>query len=1058
MPGFYSTIAEISTFSPNINLLRAKDPCLEVDEFIVLGGDDHMYGALEPVGRIPIIKACIDTLPVSSVSLPSVEQWSRLFVQAVAEIWYVEIAWLKFSQTLPTERIGKAADLKRVFVQKFQPGRKAILNASRKATKHFFEPMYQEAGITARLVEIRRTFKDIRKVFEAKAPDTPQQASFIPGTRRPLLRQRNIPLRHASSTQPESFATQPFATQFFPDDLKYIKSETNTGGGSDLEPEIRKFKLEPLDEEAITAFSEIIRSLYEEARDGYLYEKDVTAIRDHILDFYATRMLSTLRIERATDKVSRHPHAKRIIQPMDLLTKKPSRAQLESPQDSTPAPLKEPSPQEPTMTPSRARPMISRENLVARLARLSNSNLKSGTSKKSSRRMSEVAPVAQDITPTPKESRRTISTNSSREFSLPPPPPSAPSYTKTTNREQPSKIKTEVVEPPKRKSPPPVKTKKKKQERPPSPIALEKVPERPRPIQNHAVPREKQKTQPPVQTPRTPPPQVKVKKPASPRIKMEEVEMDLVQDLPMVQPEPEPLQVEAAAPEPSLNAEPGTADVAIENIDATTQFIESEDLLTRINKMLNLIRQEQEYDKMLPDRAVVPQEQAEMLSKISALWPPPKMELQKHLHKQPKLGMKGMPPRTLEYPRDFEPYHSTIETWSTESTQNNAQQHQPANKSTRRPENGNSTTTINQPEQHVFTLTNQPAPEEEEEAEIEWEATPKSQLKDPKKFTRMQEENEGEQSEDDSDAESYLNDQPPPASSAEQYAVPAKLIEAQREHQREIAQVANPSSVALAKSSPPRAQIPGYRMLSSPPPTSTPNTPRNSRMVRVAGCPGTVATRSPVSSAARVPVVPTDPPSDNMGNEEEAQNQQEEEGYDDDSESEEEEPEARKEIEVQVPQTQTTTSGTMNSTEFETATENQSGQIHEGEKEAEERSPQRIISSSQLERPVTPPTISPGASKRKADELESSPVKAGSLASPRIFRNTKVVKVDEGLMMRNFKFLGKHLDAVVASSKAGVRKALRISEDDLDSSNAESSKEKRKREWEAEMEAHFRDD
>ncbi|KAK6538711.1 hypothetical protein TWF694_010286 [Orbilia ellipsospora] len=1004
VPGFYSTVAEISTLLHNINLPRAKDPCLEVDEFTVLGGDDHMYGDLEPVGRIPAIKACVDALPVSPVSIPSVEQWSRLFVQVIAEIWYMEIAWLKFSQTLSAERIGNGADLKTAFTQNFQPSRRAVLNATRKVTKLVFEPMYQEAGIAARLFEVRQTFKDIRKLFDVKSPDPPQKIPLIPGTRRPLPRRRNIPPRNASPSQGDVFTTQTFQTQFFPVDSKVSRSSTNTDSGPELELTIRNFKLEPLDENAIAAFSGIIRSLYEEARDGHLREKGVTAIHDHILDFYAARALSTLQIERTTHKAPQHSHTKKIIRSTELPTKKPSHAQLEKSQDIKSTPPNEPSGEEPTMTHSGVRPMISRENLIARLARLSNSNLKSGTSKKSSKLKSGVTSIAQDINSTPGEPRKPSPTNSSRGSSLPAPPhpPHAPSFTKASNREAPGSIKAEVVDTPKQEPLPSVKTKKKKQERLSSPISSEIVLEPLRPTQNHAVPRGKQKSQPSMRTPQTPPPKVKVKKVTSPKIKIEEVEMDLAQDNPVERPEPEPMQVEQPAPAPSPSIEPEIGDLTVENIDFTTQSLEPEDLLTCITNTLNLIRQEQEYDKILPDRAVVPQDQAEMLSKNSALWPPPKMELQKHLHKQPKLGLK---------------------------------------------ENENTTTAANPPEQHVFTLTNQPVPEEEEEAEIEWEATPKSQLKDPK-VNMIQEEGQGQESDNDSDAESYLNDQPPPASSAEQHAVPAELLLAQKEHQNFMAQTKGSSGPAMPKSSPPRAHIPGYRMPSSPAPTSTPNTPMGSRKALGASNQLPGAARSPSPTTARVLAIVDDSPGEAEEEEEEEEEEEAQNKDDDyDDETEEEEPEGQMESIVQVLQTQTTTHEPENSTQFETATENQSGQTRE-EEEMEERSPQRVISSSQLDRPVTPPTISPGGSKRKAEEMESSPVKAGSLASPRIIRNTKVVKVDESLAMRNFRFLGKQFNAAVASSKAGVRRALKISEDELNQSDLESLEEKRRRERE----------
>ncbi|KAF3909318.1 hypothetical protein ABW20_dc0109647 [Dactylellina cionopaga] len=348
------------------------------------------------------------------------------------------------------------------------------------------------------------------------------------------------------------------------------------------------------------------------------------------------------------------------------------------------------------------------------------------------------------------------------------------------------------------------------------------------------------------------------------------------------------------------------------------------------------------------------------------------MELQKHLRANTTWAPKGMPLSILEYPRDFQPFYSQIET-----TPRHLQKEQQRTNVATRPEDQNIG------EQNVFTLTGQPyeeGGEDDSDEEVEgWLSTPPEQLKNwgaPRA---------GDINVEDSDNESHLASQPPPASSMEQPAEPLQRAlgpskrpvleqEAPESQNPHIESSARP---ALPKSSPPKARTRGVVLPSSPGASSPPG-------------PVTPLQEIPKSSDSEHSTPSL------IHRQLEASTQQQSltdhgtmmdtSDFDDDI----------SEGEVQVMQTQS---------EFAPDERRESA---EEEQEAQgPASTARVISSSQLVRPTTP-TSSPSMNKRKADEIASSPVKAGSMASPRprIMRDTKVAKVDITLQ-RNLENLKK---------------------------------------------------
>ncbi|KAF3936601.1 hypothetical protein ABW19_dt0208285 [Dactylella cylindrospora] len=94
------------------------------------------------------------------------------------------------------------------------------------------------------------------------------------------------------------------------------------------------------------------------------------------------------------------------------------------------------------------------------------------------------------------------------------------------------------------------------------------------------------------------------------------------------------------------------------------------------------------------------------------------------------------------------------------------------------------------------------------------------------------------------------------------------------------------------------------------------------------------------------------------------------------------------------------------------------------------------------------PASSPTTNKRKADDLENSPAKAGSLKSPMLLHRTKVVKVaDMGVDVQKLKQSFEHLKR---SRKDGMRKGLGILASDLNGkSKLEELKEQQRKQREA---------
>ncbi|KAK6527114.1 hypothetical protein TWF281_010306 [Arthrobotrys megalospora] len=426
-----------------------------------------------------------------------------------------------------------------------------------------------------------------------------------------------------------------------------------------------------------------------------------------------------------------------------------------------------------------------------------------------------------------------------------------------------------------------------------------------------------------------------------------------------------------------------------------------EDLLTRLNRTLELLRNEKEQDKVLPERTRVPEEQAKSLATNAALWPQPKRELQKHMRAVPNLEPRDNGNRTCRYPEDFEPYNSTIETSTEPGTQ--------ASKGKEKADAENQPENPAPGEQHVFTLASQPAEEDgdsDDEPVVDWPATPPSQLKDP--FNRP-----NEVFEENSDVESVLDNRPPPGSSvqtpeASEYERTPRKVKGVTVKTNTL--VSSLRKAVAEKYTPPRRRPPAFPV----PPSSAPSSPELP-----------VVTHQVVHTATRE----SSDLDEEMGLEEpqpvdkEEEGSEEEEGVeveeeyndDDDDEEEEEEEEEEGESEVQVLQTQSSPARRHQTPQPQGPQVNQGVQITP-----------RVISSSQVERPETPRS-SPNVSKRKADQISVSPAKAGSAVSPMI-RNPKVLKME---VSEIGEMLVKRASAAVASSKEGVRNDLNISAAEL---------------------------
>ncbi|EPS42102.1 hypothetical protein H072_3812 [Dactylellina haptotyla CBS 200.50] len=984
--GYYSNVATMGGYRLARDLPPLTEPSLEIHDFQVLGGDDHIYGETQDVSKDPEIKNACDTLPASPIALPHPEQWSRVFVNAIAEIWYNELAWLVFSQNLTTEENTNLFETKTTFSRKFRPSKKPILKAAKIAMQNVFEPIYEEDATIGRLFEIKRVFNDTKPILESRSQNLPPRLSYIPGTHRPMPTKGSrysISYRSSSSavsSQLDGFGTQSFATQF-PARQRASNPSASDLVNMDLERRVSRFKLGEIADQEYTNFCEIIRSFYDKVKDGCFQEKqELGIIYDHISDFYATQTLNKLTILRSQSREASEPAVK----------PNPIRASKQT--DAAPEPLPA---KEATATPSKTQNLIGLERLKAMLAAAKSPNTSIDNSKLVSTPRSAGSLTPTTLEPREKHGIKQVVPATSRRHSA------IPNLRSTeVEKAAPPRVQPEVLLPrSEQKSLPTIKANNKHRHQS-SPMVLDKQLEPPsstrisdasRAQRTRPTEQEKSESAPKGRRREVPPP-VDIEK-RSPKIKVEEQEPEFIQEDFIVKPEPPapgPIQRQPIQTEPDRDFLPDAPAVV------PAQPSEPEDLLTRITRMLDLIHKEQEVDRLLPERTRVPKDQAAMLSKSSSLWPPPKVELQKHsLATQPKRALKGAPPRKLQYPRDFEPYHSTIESWSTEGPRELEQ-------------NANTTDVRSEPqaarEQHVFTLENQPEATEEDQ-EVDWSPTPPSQLKQPGAVRMVEELQDDEAEEEDSDAESILNNEPPPGSSMEPPVEPSQLAPTQMSLRAGASRAITSSAApARGKSSPPRARPMAFGAGSSPPPSSMPATPHNE--------------------------------TDEEGDKEMIGREEAEKEVD---EGEDEKPEE----EIQVLQTQTQPSQEDDEDVFETAGESQEGTLPE----RQEQSPERIISSSQLSRPTTP-TASPNATKRKADELDSSPVKAGSHASPRIVR-IKALKTDDESANQNLGRLTKNLEAAARAGKAVIRKTLNISDAELDPTNLNSEEERIRRDRES---------
>ncbi|KAK6333154.1 hypothetical protein TWF718_010977 [Orbilia javanica] len=473
---------------------------------------------------------------------------------------------------------------------------------------------------------------------------------------------------------------------------------------------------------------------------------------------------------------------------------------------------------------------------------------------------------------------------------------------------------------------------------------------------------------------------------------------------------------------------------------------QAEDLLTRLNKMLQLIQNEKDLDKILPERTKVPKDQAEILSKHTSLWPPPKPELQKHMRVIPNLEPRVNEARTCRFPEDFEPYNSTIET----ATQSDTGETQKGKQKADLDIYGQSEN-LAPGEQHVFTLTNQPASDNSDDDKVvDWEATPPSQLIDP-----LDRENEVFEN---SDAESTLDDNPPPASCMQTPEV--------SKYERTPNKVKNTPvntlrRAAAANFTPPVKRVVGIPLRSSSPAEDDDFVTHKYQKSATTTIVTTTDTLETVHSHG-----------DTEGNQRRVVNEEEEEDDDDDDEGEDEEGYQEEEAVEVGDEKGWEEDGEENGEKVEALNEeaedseeyDEEEEEYDDEEEDEEsevqvlqtqsspnlqhrhtpqpREPQLdqvvqvtpiAISSSQFGNPVTP-RGSPNVSKRKADQISISPFKAGSAVSP-MTRGPKILKIEGAEQIGET--LVKRTNAAIASSKESVRQDLHISREDLEKGKPE---------------------
>ncbi|KAK6512420.1 hypothetical protein TWF481_001306 [Arthrobotrys musiformis] len=1116
--------ASMSTYVWENDLFADPEILLEVELSKVLPTKASIFEDTPSVWEGGKVLGSMRRLPVHPIQLPGLDLWCTEIIEPIAQIWYTEMAWYRFSQSITPREFRKLPSIKTTFLRRLQINdRKITARAVSKARKNVFETMYRTEAPIGKLFEIWRAYIYLSDLFMDEPQDTSPR---IPGTNRPL------PYRNSSSstqegfgagfqTQDEMMNTPQFATQFPP-----VHSAAGARHGReardklDLEKRIARFKYD-LDLVECEQLSEIIRTLYTRARDGEFEpgvrtpqpEKrtGISIIRGHISDFYASKILAKVEITRVKPQTSA-PRSSRAVE-VQGEAKKHKKEPIQKVKQLIERPRMEVPRKEatPVATFPRAQDLSDRERLQANLTRLKkqraieDAQKASGsplaapinqpylhstavpTSHRSTRENEPVPKVIKKASRKSLGAQENVKTPVAGPFTPPPIPAGDPMegitvHTGLMHQERSNGLQSKMGRLSARRSMPALgragtqssvkstqdgfSIKRQANDRlshlglatdcssqfstprlvTGTPVVLDSTPlsrksfsVKPEPknagaaaARNTSVQNASKPTTPGA-APSTPAPVEKNTVAPSIASKGEQE-----QPRPVLQ-NPRPRKTSRAqvleqsdAPSVASSSHSPPVVVKVESPDVGSAAIElseeakapqldtempeapqPQNLLTRLEKMLQHIQNEKDQDKILPKRTRVPEDQAKALLKHSSLWPPPKRELQKHMRAVPNLEPKDSRARTCRYPEDFEPYNSTIET----STQPGTQGKQRADSSGSRDRRENPPPD----DQHVFTLTNQPAEDSSDDEPVEWESTPRSQLIDP-----LDRENEVFEN---SDVESCLDDNPPPASSMQtpesrgHEATPRKGGSA-------VVKTNTPVS-SLRRAVAEKAATPMKRITGVPLRASSPVEDEDDGFVDRYQRPSMADRVENQNSGDEVEIGEQqqayrgDENGDENGDEGEGDKVEKEADEEEDEEYEEyyeedegEEEEEEQESEIQVCKTQS-------------SPDRRHQTPHFGEPQPDIQvvdATSRVISSSQLEHHETPRS-SPNITKRKADEISASPVKAGSAVSPMI-RGAKVLKVEGARQVGET--LIKRANAAIASSKEGVRRELNISQAGLE--------------------------
>ncbi|KAF3918334.1 hypothetical protein ABW21_db0207148 [Orbilia brochopaga] len=324
----YSNAIAICAYRDGRDMTTSTEPELQIEKFVVLGGDDHNYGESKPVSGNPDVKTAIANFPVLPISVPLPDQWSSNIVQRIVDIWYTEIAWYKFIRTLSPltpENTRFLAKIKDTFKQKLRRDNRAIANVVRAAKREFLEPLYNEQRPIVELYDIRRVYIELQSILERRQAIPWTDTNYIPGLRlqypRTLTSQppHRWSIFNPFSSQQDMLGTQPFATQVpVPRPIAAALGSAIADDNIDLEKRITSFRFGEVSEAERSNFCIIMQTLYESVKANELRTKealtisdhkrpDVEAITDHITDFYAALLLRKIEILEDISGISTPP-------------------------------------------------------------------------------------------------------------------------------------------------------------------------------------------------------------------------------------------------------------------------------------------------------------------------------------------------------------------------------------------------------------------------------------------------------------------------------------------------------------------------------------------------------------------------------------------------------------------------------------------------------------------------------------------------------------------------------------------------------------------------------